>query len=204
MHTQRKLRQAGQSQVTKLVRDVHGILNVPLLMLLPSASEEDMLPDVLDVEPLRLATLADVDGKAETVLIPVFGGLVPFHISAIKNVAKNEESGLTYLRINFVAPTATGANVRCPRPRSGYRSDKSSRCGPEPTCHANHAHACTYDICTHICTHMPHATCSCCHMPIHMQMRMTHASHCARCDLDHRRVCPRSRGQMITSSVRSL
>ena len=108
------------------------------------------------------------------------------------------------LRINFVAPTATGANVRCSRPRSGYRSDKSSRCGPEPTCHANHAHACTYDICTHICTHMPHATCSCCHMPIHMQMRMTHASHCARCDLDHRRVCPRSRGQMITSSVRSL
>ena len=46
-----------------------------------------------------------VDGKAETVLIPIFGQLVPFHVSTIKNVSKTDEGGNTILRINFVAPT---------------------------------------------------------------------------------------------------
>ena len=55
--------------------------------------------------------VADVDGKAETVLVPVFGTLVPFHISMIKNISKTEEAGVTYMRVNFVAPTAAGANV---------------------------------------------------------------------------------------------
>lgn len=43
-----------------------------------------------------------VDPKHETVLLPVYGVLVPFHISYIKNASKTDEE----LRINFVAPGA--------------------------------------------------------------------------------------------------
>ena len=48
-----------------------------------------------------------MDGKAETVLVPMYGRLVPFHISNIKNVSKTDESGWTFLRINFVSPGAS-------------------------------------------------------------------------------------------------
>jgi len=56
-----------------------------------------------------------VDGKAEAVLIPVFGRLVPFHISTIKNVSKNDEGGYTFLRINFVAPGPGAATGQMPK-----------------------------------------------------------------------------------------
>ena len=55
-----------------------------------------------------------VDGRAETLLVPIFGRLVPFHISVVKNVTKSEEGGWTYLRINFVAPTAAGGMTGMP------------------------------------------------------------------------------------------
>ena len=50
-----------------------------------------------------------VDGKAETVLVPVNGRLVPFHIATIKNVVKHEHEGWTQLRIQFVAPGVTAS-----------------------------------------------------------------------------------------------
>jgi nucleosome binding factor SPN SPT16 subunit len=43
-----------------------------------------------------------VDTRRDTVLLPVYGVMVPFHISTIKNVSKNEDD----LRINFIAPGA--------------------------------------------------------------------------------------------------
>lgn len=54
----------------------------------------------------RKTNMSIVDGKQEAVLVPVFGRLVPFHISNVKNVTKNEEGGWTFLRLNFVAPGA--------------------------------------------------------------------------------------------------
>ncbi|KAF3308296.1 FACT complex subunit spt16 [Orbilia oligospora] len=45
-----------------------------------------------------------VDVKAQTVILPIFGRPVPFHISTIKNVSKNEEDPYTHLRINLVSP----------------------------------------------------------------------------------------------------
>jgi len=67
-----------------------------------------------------------VDGKAETVLIPVYGQLVPFHISTIKNVSKTDEAGVTYLRINFVAPTPT-ASANSGMPKECAADDMSIR-----------------------------------------------------------------------------
>lgn len=49
-----------------------------------------------------------VDVSAESVLLPVTGQLVPFHISTIKNCHKTEASGFTTLTITFVTPQGAG------------------------------------------------------------------------------------------------
>ena len=48
-----------------------------------------------------------MDTDNECILAPVFGQLVPFHISTIKNVTKDEAMGKTELRINFITPDAS-------------------------------------------------------------------------------------------------
>ena len=45
-----------------------------------------------------------VDKKNDTVIFPVNGIPVPFHIATIKNVTKNEEGKSIFLRVNFVTP----------------------------------------------------------------------------------------------------
>ncbi|EGN96171.1 hypothetical protein SERLA73DRAFT_94229 [Serpula lacrymans var. lacrymans S7.3] len=45
-----------------------------------------------------------VDRKAQTIILPVHGFAVPFHISTIKNASKSDEGDFTYLRINFQTP----------------------------------------------------------------------------------------------------
>ncbi|CAG8546885.1 17200_t:CDS:10, partial [Cetraspora pellucida] len=50
-----------------------------------------------------------VDSKSESIILPVFGFAVPFHISTLKNVNKSEEGEYVYLRLNFLTPgQATG------------------------------------------------------------------------------------------------
>ncbi|MCJ1415358.1 FACT complex subunit spt16 [Xylographa parallela] len=45
-----------------------------------------------------------VDQKAATVVLPIMGRPVPFHINTIKNASKSDEGEFTYLRINFLSP----------------------------------------------------------------------------------------------------
>ncbi|TFK67901.1 FACT complex subunit SPT16 [Pluteus cervinus] len=45
-----------------------------------------------------------VDRKAQTVILPMNGFAVAFHINTIKNVSKNDEGEFTYLRVNFQTP----------------------------------------------------------------------------------------------------
>lgn len=45
-----------------------------------------------------------VDRKVSTVVLPIHGFAVPFHINTIKNVSKSEEGDVTHLRINFQTP----------------------------------------------------------------------------------------------------
>ena len=45
-----------------------------------------------------------LDRKALTVILPIHGFAVPFHINAIKNASKNEEGDFAYLRVNFQTP----------------------------------------------------------------------------------------------------
>ena len=45
-----------------------------------------------------------VDTKASTVILPIMGRPVPFHINTIKNVSKSDEGEYTQLRFNFLSP----------------------------------------------------------------------------------------------------
>ncbi|KAK0525106.1 FACT complex subunit spt16 [Tilletia horrida] len=45
-----------------------------------------------------------VDARAQSVIMPVCGVAVPFHINCVKNVTKSEEGNYTYLRFNFISP----------------------------------------------------------------------------------------------------
>ena len=55
--------------------------------------------------PSRVKELAIlVDAKAATVVLPIMGRPVPFHINTIKNASKSDEGEFTYLRINFLSP----------------------------------------------------------------------------------------------------
>ncbi|XP_045783894.1 FACT complex subunit spt16 [Maniola jurtina] len=61
------------------------------------------MPRENEVKELKLY----VDRKYETVILPIFGIPVPFHISTIKNISQSVEGDYTYLRINFFHPGAT-------------------------------------------------------------------------------------------------
>ena len=55
--------------------------------------------------PSRVADLAIVvDVKAVTIVLPIMGRPVPFHINTIKNASKSDEGEFSYLRINFLSP----------------------------------------------------------------------------------------------------
>ncbi len=45
-----------------------------------------------------------VDQKNSTVVLPIMGRPVPFHINTIKNASKSDEGDWSYLRINFLSP----------------------------------------------------------------------------------------------------
>ncbi|KAI9845669.1 MAG: FACT complex subunit spt16 [Sclerophora amabilis] len=45
-----------------------------------------------------------VDPKNSTIVLPIMGRPVPFHINTIKNTSHNEEGDFSFLRINFLSP----------------------------------------------------------------------------------------------------
>lgn len=45
-----------------------------------------------------------VDIKTSTIILPIMGRPVPFHINTIKNVSQTDEGSFSYLRINFLSP----------------------------------------------------------------------------------------------------
>lgn len=67
----------------------------------------NQLPKEPEVKDLKVF----VDKKYETVILPIFGIPVPYHISTIKNISQSVEGDYTYLRINFFHPgSALGRN----------------------------------------------------------------------------------------------
>ncbi|KAJ1918246.1 FACT complex subunit spt16 [Mycoemilia scoparia] len=45
-----------------------------------------------------------VDNRADSIILPVYGMAVPFHISTLKNISKSDEGEYVYLRFNFNSP----------------------------------------------------------------------------------------------------
>ncbi|XP_026285652.1 FACT complex subunit spt16 isoform X1 [Frankliniella occidentalis] len=68
-----------------------------------SYKTRSQMPNEPEVRELKIY----VDRKYETVILPVFGIPVPFHISTIKNISQSVEGDYTYLRVNFFHPGAT-------------------------------------------------------------------------------------------------
>ena len=55
--------------------------------------------------PSKVRDLAIVmDQKNSTIVLPIMGRPVPFHIQTIKNASKSDEGEFSYLRINFLSP----------------------------------------------------------------------------------------------------
>ncbi|EPQ27210.1 uncharacterized protein PFL1_05133 [Pseudozyma flocculosa PF-1] len=55
--------------------------------------------------PAKVADLKImVDHRAQSIILPIYGYAVPFHINTLKNVSKSDEGEFTYLRLNFVTP----------------------------------------------------------------------------------------------------
>ncbi len=42
-----------------------------------------------------------VDTKAEVVLLPIYGIMIPFHITTIKSVTSNQDSEHALIRVSF-------------------------------------------------------------------------------------------------------
>ncbi|KAH8178958.1 FACT complex subunit (SPT16/CDC68) domain-containing protein [Sarocladium implicatum] len=58
-----------------------------------------------DQFPLRIKNHEIVvDSKNSTVVLPIMGRPVPFHINTIKNASKSDENDFAFLRINFLSP----------------------------------------------------------------------------------------------------
>lgn len=69
-----------------------------------SYKSTNLLPREPEISDLKIY----VDRKYETVILPIYGLPVPFHISMIKNISQSVEGDYTYLRINFFHP---GSNI---------------------------------------------------------------------------------------------
>lgn len=55
--------------------------------------------------PLKIKNLeVVVDSRNSTVILPIMGRPVPFHINTIKNASKSDENDFSFLRINFLSP----------------------------------------------------------------------------------------------------
>ncbi|KAL9004589.1 MAG: hypothetical protein Q9188_002598 [Gyalolechia gomerana] len=55
--------------------------------------------------PTKVKDLAIVvDEKASTIVLPIMGRPVPFHIQTVKNASKSDEGEFAFLRINFLSP----------------------------------------------------------------------------------------------------
>ncbi|CAH0557604.1 unnamed protein product [Brassicogethes aeneus] len=88
---ERLAKQSGAKDVEKVRKNTISYKNV------------NQMPRVPEVKELKLY----VDQKYETVILPIYGIAVPFHISTIKNISQSIEGDYTYLRVNFFHPGST-------------------------------------------------------------------------------------------------
>lgn len=74
----------------------------PIFKKYDSYIRESQIPS--NVRDLKI----HVDYKNQTIMLPICGRPVPFHINSFKNGSQNEEGDFTYLRLNFNSPGSGG------------------------------------------------------------------------------------------------
>lgn len=70
----------------------------PQVKKFESYKRVDQLPST--VRELRIV----VDTRNQTIIVPIYGLPVPFHINTLRNASKNDEGDYVYLRLNFLTP----------------------------------------------------------------------------------------------------
>ncbi|KAF0990150.1 hypothetical protein HZS_5194, partial [Henneguya salminicola] len=72
-----------------------------------SYKSSHQIPNENDILNLKIF----VDNRSDSVIFPMFGMAVPFHISTIKSVSSNIEGNHTYLRVNFNVITGSNSKI---------------------------------------------------------------------------------------------
>ena len=92
-----KKQQEGLAQYSEATGDANGVTQKKFKKF-ESYKRDNQFPS-------RVADLMIVvDVKASTIVLPIMGRPVPFHINTIKNASKSDEGEFSYLRINFLSP----------------------------------------------------------------------------------------------------
>lgn len=50
-----------------------------------------------------------IDRRNSTIIVPISGLAIPFHITALKNISKTDEGEFATIRMNLVAPGQAGS-----------------------------------------------------------------------------------------------
>jgi nucleosome binding factor SPN SPT16 subunit len=93
----RKKQAQGLEKYAEATGDMNGVAQKKFKKF-ESYKRENQLP------PKIKEMIVWVDAKASTVLLPIMGRPVPFHINTIKNVSNNDEGEYAHLRFNFLSP----------------------------------------------------------------------------------------------------
>merc|ERR1719474_730028 len=109
-HQRDLLEKMNAAALKRLQDGDHGKEKMKVRKAPVSYKTPGLLPKEGEVKELKLY----VDKKYETIIMPIFGVPVPFHIATIKNISSSKEGDHTYLRINFFHP---GANIGRDEPR---------------------------------------------------------------------------------------
>lgn len=85
----------------------------------------EKFPKEAEVDNLQIY----VDRRHDSVILPIFGVPVPFHISVIKNTSQSVEGDYTYLRVNFMHPGSQigREQLQFPNPLSTYVKELTYR-----------------------------------------------------------------------------
>ena len=96
-----KRQQEGLARYSK-ADAVDGTEQKSIFKRYESYVRESQIPS--NVRDLRV----HIDYRNQTIIVPIYGRPVPFHINAFKNGSLNDEGDFTYLRLNFNSPGAGG------------------------------------------------------------------------------------------------
>ncbi|EMR08097.1 hypothetical protein PNEG_03537 [Pneumocystis murina B123] len=98
---QKELAEKKQEEGLARFSNGDGIQNgieKPTLKKIESYKRDSQMPS--SIKTLKII----VDIKNSSIIVPIYGRPVPFHISTLKNVSKNDEGEFVYLRLNFLTP----------------------------------------------------------------------------------------------------